>query len=244
NNIGRVCHLEPMRWKDDWPEIGVDMDMNGIGEPVYVWKKPNVGKNYPITAPQASDEFISTQLGFQWSWNHNPINKAWSLTQKPGFLMLNALTSPSFLKAKNTLTQKVMGQEGKATTLLLANQMKDGQKAGLCLIGKQYNLIGLEKQDGKLSLFVDINGNESKQTFNVSKIYLRVNVTAEEGKNQFYFSTDNKKFYSLGESFPANFGNWKGPKIGLFSYNKKDDEGTALFDWFHYDYDGPKNSAN
>jgi len=243
NTIGRVCHLQPMRWKDDWPEMGVDIDMNGIGEPIYVWKKPDIGKVYPITAPQSSDEFAGSQLSFQWAWNHNPINESWSLTNNQGFLQLDALLSTSFLKAKNTLTQKVMGPEGEVTTLLLANQLADGQKAGICLNGKQYNLIGLQKDDGKLSLFVDINGTVTKQSFSDSKIYLRVKVTAVEGKNQFYYSTDNKKYYPFGDNFSANFGYWKGPKIGLFSYNEKNNGGAALFDWFHYDYDGPKYTA-
>ncbi|MBL4561416.1 MAG: glycoside hydrolase 43 family protein [Labilibaculum sp.] len=237
NNIGRVCHLQPMRWKDDWPVMGVDIDMNGIGEPVYVWKKPDVGTVYPITVPQTSDEFNKPQLDFQWSWNHNPVNDQWSLTQKKDCLLLNALPATSFLKAKNTLTQKVMGSQGEATTFLLADQMNDGQKAGLCLMGKQYNLIGIVKASGKLSVFADLNGKMTEQEFRGSKIYLRVHVTREESKNQFDYSTDNKHFLPLGDAFTTNNGYWKGPKIGLFSYNEKEQGGTAKFDWFHYLYD-------
>ncbi len=241
NTIGRVCHLQPMRWQDNWPDMGIDIDMNGIGEPVYVWKKPDVGKTYPITAPQTSDEFGSPQLGFQWTWNHNPVNEAWSLVQKRGYLQLNALPAVSFLKAKNTLVQKVMGSEGKATTLLIVDLMKEGQKAGLCLMGKQYNLIGIEKSEGKLLLFVDINGKLTKMQLRSTRLYLQVEITEKEGENQFYYSGDNKKFYPLGDHFTANFGNWKGPKVGLFSYNEKNNGGTALFDWFHYDYVGPES---
>mgnify|MGYP007103711259 CR=1 FL=1 len=39
---GRVVHLQPVCWMENWPVIGVDMDMNGIGEPVKVWTKPGV----------------------------------------------------------------------------------------------------------------------------------------------------------------------------------------------------------
>ena len=38
--LGRVVHLQPAHWENDWPLMGVDMDRNGIGEPVYSWKKP------------------------------------------------------------------------------------------------------------------------------------------------------------------------------------------------------------
>lgn len=237
NRLGRVVHLEPVHWQNDWPVIGVDIDRNGIGEPVYVWKKPDVGATYQIEKPQTSDEFNALELDFQWAWNHNPVPGEWSLTQKPGFLLLNALPAVSFLKAKNTLTQKVMGNSGEATTLLLADQMKDGQKAGLCQMGKPNNLIGLVRSEGKLSVFADINGKVTEMPIHAEKIYLKIQITSEQGKNQFYYSTDNKKFIPLGDTFIVNYGNWKGPKIGLFSYNEKEIGGTAKFDWFHYLYE-------
>ncbi len=257
--IGRVCHLQPMRWKDDWPVMGVDIDMNGIGEPVYVWKKPDVGKVYPVTAPRTSDEFNAPELGFQWAWNHNPVPSAWSLTEMEGYLTLKSRPAATLAEAKNTLTQKVMGSHGEATALLVADEMKEGQKAGLCMFGRQYNLIGIVKEDGKLSVFTDINGTITKQAISGSKIFLRVSHAPgeripetsqpEQGRrrfppispgNQFYYSTDNKEFIPLGEKFAATFGNWKGPKIGLFSYHENGEGGSALFDWFRYLYDGPK----
>jgi beta-xylosidase len=239
-NIGRVCHLQPMSWKDDWPVIGVDMDMNGIGEPVYVWKKPAVGMEYPITAPQTSDEFNTGVLDFQWSWNHNPIHEAWSLKSHPGHLVLNAQPATEFLKAKNTLTQKIMGDEGEASTCLITAEMADGQRAGLCVMGKQYNLIGITKSEGKYALFTNINGKVSSVPVKATKVYLKVKVTVQQEANQFYYSTDNKVFQPVGETFIANNGFWKGPKIGLYSYSETGKGGTALFDWFHYLYDGPK----
>jgi|WetSurMetagenome_2_1015567.scaffolds.fasta_scaffold23929_1 beta-xylosidase len=239
-NIGRVVHLQPMRWKDDWPVIGADLDMNGIGEPVYVWKKPDVGATYPISAPQTSDEFSTRQLGFQWAWNHNPVNDAWSLTTNPGFLAISALPATEFLKAKNTVTQKVMGDQGEAITCLIITEMANGQYAGLCLMGKQYNLIGILKTDGKLTVVTIINGSVSSRPVKATKVYFKVSVTVKQGANQFLFSTDNKTFQPLGEPFVANNGFWKGPKIGLFSYNLTGNGGKALFDWFHYLYDGPK----
>ena len=40
--LGRVVHLQPARWVDDWPLMGVDYDGNGIGEPVVSWQKPMI----------------------------------------------------------------------------------------------------------------------------------------------------------------------------------------------------------
>lgn len=68
--IGRVVHLQPVHWLEDWPLMGVDLNFNGIGEPVAVWTNPDVGAVYPLAAPQTSDEFASPELGLQWQWNH------------------------------------------------------------------------------------------------------------------------------------------------------------------------------
>ena len=69
---GRDVLLEPMAWKNDWPVIGVDKNGNGIGEPVLTWKKPDVGRTYPIVTPPESDEFNDPTLGLQWQWHANP----------------------------------------------------------------------------------------------------------------------------------------------------------------------------
>jgi beta-xylosidase len=48
---GRVVHLQPMKWINDWPVIGIDKDGDGKGEPVLVYNKPDVGKIYPVNTP-------------------------------------------------------------------------------------------------------------------------------------------------------------------------------------------------
>jgi len=36
---GRVVHRNPVRWVDGRPEMGIDIDGNGIGEPVTTIEK-------------------------------------------------------------------------------------------------------------------------------------------------------------------------------------------------------------
>jgi beta-xylosidase len=69
---GRVVHLQPMRWLNDWPVMGVDADGDGTGDPVLTYKKPNVGKVWPVRTPPDSDEFDAPGLGLQWQWHANP----------------------------------------------------------------------------------------------------------------------------------------------------------------------------
>lgn len=239
--MGRVVHLQPMFWKDGWPVVGVDIDRNGIGEPVYVWKKPETGGERPITAPQSSDEFNVPELSLQWQWNHNPVDGAWSLTSTPGHLTLGALQADSLKNARNTLAQKIMGPRGQATTLMKTDKMQDGQKAGLCLIGKEFNEIGVTKRDGALFIYVNLHGEYLEQPLACDGIQLKAFTTEAEGANQFYYSADGDTFAPLGGTFPVQMGFWKGPHLGLFSYNEKEPAGAASFDWFHYDYDGPQS---
>ena len=62
---GRVVHLQPARWVDDWLVIGDDKDNDGCGDPVSVWKKPDL-KSSGVFQPNEDDEFSSTKLGLQW----------------------------------------------------------------------------------------------------------------------------------------------------------------------------------
>ena len=70
-------HLQQMKWVNDWPVIGTDKDGDGCSEPVLTYRKPNVGKTYPICTPQESDEFDGYTLSPQWQWHAN-INEKWA----------------------------------------------------------------------------------------------------------------------------------------------------------------------
>lgn len=50
--FGRFPTLQPVTWQDDWPMVGVD------GKGVITYKKPNVGKEYPIKTLPISDDLI------------------------------------------------------------------------------------------------------------------------------------------------------------------------------------------
>ncbi|MEA4851114.1 MAG: glycoside hydrolase 43 family protein, partial [Paludibacter sp.] len=68
---GRAVLLQPMRWVNDWPVMGEDKDDDGCGTPVETYKKPDVGKNYPIATPLESDDFDGRTIGLQWQWQAN-----------------------------------------------------------------------------------------------------------------------------------------------------------------------------
>ena len=65
-----------------------------------------------------SDEFTSSRLGLQWSWNHNPDAARWSLAQRPGFLRIEANQARHLVGARNTLTQILQGPRTRITARL------------------------------------------------------------------------------------------------------------------------------
>lgn len=238
--IGRVAHLQPVHWVNGWPLMGKDQDGNGIGEPVAGGAKPKVGKSYPVAAPQTSDEFTARTLGLQWQWNHNPAAKYWSLSDQPGFLATRALKAGSLQQARNTATQKLMGRQGTITTKLDVSQLADGQRAGLCILGKKNYEIGVVKTGAALAVFANHNGTAlAGPAVSTPTVFLRTDVNLNKA-TVLQYSLDGKQFQTLGGPCafePENY--WKGIRPGLFSYNEKAAAGTALFDWFHYRYDGP-----
>ena len=239
---GRVVHLQPVRWIEGWPMAGVDQNMNGIGEPVYVWKKPATGKQVQPSLPIHSDEFSGEELtykgerkdglGLQWQWNHNPAHEKWSLTERKGWLTLEALQAPLLALARNTLSQKVMGYAGEATTQIDASAFAESTRAGLCVIGSQFAGIGVCKKGGKLQFYTELNGTV-QLLGNASKTaYLRVNVDGIHF--QLEYSTDGKHFNKAGSPIDIHAKNWKGPRLGLFCYNESAAQGKARFNYFRY----------
>ncbi|ANW97946.1 beta-xylosidase [Thermoclostridium stercorarium subsp. thermolacticum DSM 2910] len=230
--LGRVCHLQPVTWVDNWPLMGCD------GEPVTVYRKPRAGKEYERTFPQTSDEFDGPELGLQWQWNHNPVNERWSLSKRPGYLTLEAMYAESLLKARNTLTQKLIGEKGTATTELNTENLKNGQRAGLAFLGgTQENWIGIVRE-GESSYIKAVTAGIRYHgpEIETPNVWFRAEIDLN-GITQFYFSTDNENFIQLGGPCRLEAGFWKGARIALFSYNTVMDGGRADFNWFRYEFE-------
>ena len=243
---GRVVHLQPMKWQNDWPVIGTDVDNDGIGEPVMVYKKPNVGKkSFPVETPPESDEFNNPKLGLQWQWHANP-QITWGLPTAMGYYNLSCIPTPkdynNLFDVPNLLLQKLPANEFTATTKITFNSRFDGEYTGLVIMGLDYSFLCLKQEDGKLflsqktTLKADKKGIESESKRIAIKdktIYLQVKVKAG-GICNFFYSEDGQKFNSVGESFTAREGKWIGAKIGFLALREGiiNDAGSVAIDWF------------
>ena len=245
---GRVVHLQPMKWINDWPVIGEDKDGDGKGEPVLRYTKPNVGKTYSVQTPAETDEFKENSLGMQWQWMANPQPAWYFLNPSKDYLRLFSYKLPdsarSLWDAPNALLQKFPADEFMVTTKInfVPNPKLENEKAGLAVMGLSYaNLALKSKKDGiylVYSLCKDADkGNAEKETVitktNGGELYLRVQIT-NGAKCNFYYSTDGTSFTRVGEEFTAEVGRWIGAKVGIFFTRQTqiNDSGWADFDWF------------
>jgi beta-xylosidase len=242
---GRVVHLQPARWHNGWPMIGVDIDGNGIGEPVAVWMNPIASAGMYSTV--FSGNFNSDSLYWvgqhqralapQWQWCHNPVDSAWTLSEHRGFLTLYALPADSLKTCRNMLTQKTVGYSSLATTTIDCSKLKEGDHAGLLCTGKRFMAVGVCRMDGKNSFFLEGDGQCTVLSpCRSNTVSLRVSIDSENNSHQFYVSTDGRSFIPVGQPFPLRMGYWKGSRTGIFCYTKAAcTGGKAMFRNFIYD---------
>ena len=240
-NAGRIVHLQPMHWENDWPVIGVNA-VDGCGEPVLRYKKPEVGAAYPIDTPEDSDFFEGDRLGLQWQWNAN-YKKEW-YDLKDGQLLLHAQAADpktQLCDISNLLLQKWPAPEFSVTTCLHLEQMKDGDVAGLVSLGGCYTALAVQKIHGKMSL-QQRTGNWTKDDevrtglgeWNSDVIYIQMKVEKETYRT-FYVGTTEENLQPVGQMVEATPGRWVGVKDGLFAINEQGMEGGLVAaDYFVY----------
>jgi len=246
--FGRITHLQPMVWKNDWPVIGQDNDGDGCGEPVLTYKKPDVGKTYPQETPAESDEFSENKLGLQWQWHANP-QSWWYFTNKEKdcislYSVPLAEGYKSLWDVPNLLLQKTPAADFTATIKLTfkPDSRFKGERTGLLVMGLDYALLSFENDgNGFILSQAECLKAEKGATekinaslkINDSTIYLRVKVTSN-AKCVFSYSTDGNKYTVLGNDFTAKEGKWIGAKIGTFCTRpvKGNDGGRVDIDWF------------
>ena len=244
---GRIVHLQPVKWIDDWPVIGADPDGDGKGEPVIRYRKPNVGREYPVQTPQTSDEFESNKPGLQWQWHANPFADWLSLSNRRGWLRLNVVSRPAGAQnlwaVPNLLLQKLPAREFTITTFVDASHLKTGERSGLLMMGRDYSYLAVEKTSTGVRIVRVIcldalKGAAEKEVVEELKsrlVYLKVSVVGEAICN-FSYSSGGKRFQSVGDIFVAKPGMWIGAKVGLFALapHGAETHGYAEYEWFRF----------
>ena len=231
--VGRVLTLSPCRWIDGWPMLG---DEDG--------RVPNHVRPLISGEPEkhivCCDDFVSAKLGLHWQWNHNPVNSAWSLTDRPGFLRLKtSRVVPNLYLAPNTLTQRMRGPKCSATVVLDLSHMKAGDRAGFAAFNDETGALMMKKDGKKLTLCVaELSVKLSQRDKAVedatekivesiplatTKIWLRIdgNFVPRTDIATFYYSLDGENWQKVGNDYRLRF-DWQrffmGSKYALFNF--------------------------
>ena len=259
---GRVVHLQPMKWLNDWPVIGADADADGKGEPVLNYKKPSVairkgasnslvatrdGASFsPIETIPNSDEFNSSKLGLQWQWQANP-KEGWAYPTTAGILRLFSVLNTdtiSLYNSPNILAQKIPAETFTTTVKVNFQPRFENEKFGLVVFGLDIASVSIvKKAEGMVVEYAQTKAANKggkatvldKADVSASNIYLRVQVGLG-GKCMFYYSVDGEKYQALAGEFSMKPGLWVGAKIGMYCsrVNNTNDAGYADIDWIRF----------
>jgi beta-xylosidase len=254
---GRVVHLQPVTWRDNWPVMGIDKDNDYCGEPVITYRKPKIRGEWKKVNPVESDEFNSPTMGLQWQWHANYAQTFGMPTAFGTFRLFNfkhAKESVNMWDVPNMLLQKTPADRFTATAKVRITSKADNQSAGIIMMGLDYSAL-MAKRVGKEFILqqvickaADKNKPETVKDLATLKasaedmidykpgihldIYLRMKVS--DGKCRFSYSLDGKKYREAGEEFVMREGKWIGAKIGLVSVEPdgNTDRGWLEADWF------------
>ena len=249
--VGRVLTVMPCRWIDGWPMLG---DEEGK---VPARVRP-LKSGEPAKSIVCADDFSTEKLGLHWQWNHNPVDKAWSLTERPGYLRLKtARVVPNLYLAPNTLTQRMEGPKCTGSVALDLSKMKDGDIAGLAAFNDHSAVMAIKKVGKKLTLELsDQQVRLTQREKKVEKVEVKVLESVDLNKNQqkiwlridanfiprtdiatFSYSLDGKEWTKIGGDFRMGF-DWQrffmGTKFGIFNYATKKVGGYVDVDEFAY----------
>ena len=228
---GRIIHLNPMTWINDWPVIGIDKDGDGKGEPVRKFRKPVVAE-----VPAGDD----TSMLYQWEGNYNDFfgfPTPTSVMRLYGHTMSG--DSANLWEVPNLWLQKFPAEHFIFTShvSISAKSASEGVSSGIVVMGRDYARLGLKKQGDEFLLqFVTCkdaeNGGDEKienladikptRVYSAGlkpnmecDIYFRV-VVDKGAMCTFEYSTDGRKYTTAGK-FKAREGKWIGSKIGFYS---------------------------
>lgn len=201
--------------------------------------------------PQIGDgenDYNGSNLKLWWQWNHNPDNRYWSLTKRPGFLRLQPVGAVENIRhARNMLTLRTMGPVCVGVTAMDISHMTDGMTAGLAMFQRRYGYVAVVMEQGKKYLVMqkadhkeDADGRCCAKTElgDAQTIYLRIDCDFRGRRDEaaFFYSLDNENWVQTGEilSMYYDMPDFMGYRYGLFAFSDRETDGFVDFDWFQF----------
>lgn len=233
---GRVVHLQPVRWEDDWPLIGIEQDEAGVGKPAAVHRKPDIRGECPPAVPQTSDDFADGRPGPQWQWNanHRPDWHARAADAEGLRLVAQCAPEGALETAPHLLMQKFPAREFVVETELDLPLGRPHVHAGLVVLGGNYAALDLRRTGEILRLRLLTTSETRGECAIAHPGSLRLRLMVGQGGGcRFGFVANDGQFEQLGPEFFVRTGIWVGAKFGLYATTAEPGEtsGYADFSW-------------
>lgn len=236
---GRVIHLNPVKWNNDWCVIGADRDGDGCGEPVSSFTRPLPASSATLSSHQGAGLFewhgnYDDSFGFQCGNGATRIYgygidadycNLWSVPN----LWLEKFPAEAF-----TLTAKVK---------ISAKQSAEGVTSGFVVMGWDYCAFAVTLHNGEFvisqTVCRDAEQGGSEHSVELARVkpsrsysagllpnlerdlYVRVQV-AKGAVCRFAYSLDGKRWSNAPAEFTARAGKWIGAKAGFYSITPAD----------------------
>ena len=232
--LGRVVHLQPMCWHNDWPFIGLEQNGDGIGEPVNEWDCP---AGEAVDGLAVSDTFPGGVPGLQWQWQANPQPDQWLRKGADG-LHLACGSEKTTWRMPNMLSQMLPAADFTAKVKLSLANAGAGAKTGVVIEGHTYSAIELERSENGCTLrvlrgdvketvvrgqAVPVSGALSEaeevtvaeKSIDTAEITVTMKVT--DAKQVQYGCLLGGETVPLGEPQPITRATWTGARLGVYA---------------------------
>ena len=232
---GRICHLQPLKWINDWPVMGTsvslpeDQALSQVGEPLLEWEVPVIKEKNSSGAELPPQWKKTEQSEFQFSANPSNDGKI----RGDGSLWLNPKVCTKKIDTKSFTWEK---------TFNLASRDFDsslGEKSvrhGIIFLGNEYAALQIQKDSDSFYLsYLESSGSQhgdevrsesikfqEKISEKVSQLTLKMNFKAAEdgrqGRVEFSCQTQgqDKNIDFKSQTFTTTNAHWVGGRYGFF----------------------------
>lgn len=205
---GRIVHLQPMSWQNDWPFIGREQNGDGIGEPVREW-----------TAPCGENILLSQSLSKAWQWQANPQEKWCKALDDDKIILCGEDQQKTLWQMPNVLSQRIPAE----SFTFSADITLTGAAAGIGVLGLTYSALQIIKTANgfcaQLILGKAQNGAPtaiSDETVicesEVENKKLRLTLKVQDAQTVQYFINGK----AIGTPQPVTKCVWTGARLALF----------------------------
>ncbi len=232
--FGRIVHLQPAIWRDDWVICGKDRGDNLPGTPV-------TGGEYPVDITTGAtidpNDNFDGKLSLVWQTPANP-SAEWYSFKRGLRLNCTYYGGNSLSDMPQLIMQKICYANFSAKAKCRLSLAEDGDEAGFVVYGKKYAYICVVRRGGQNYLEIregEIGGTEDEtlaksQPYDEPCVTFQLSAKYEErDKLAYKFTFGGSAFL---HKFYAERGVWTGAKIGIYAKSSSQSRGYATFKFF------------